>query len=303
MHIPASMLNGAVCPVTIAVGGAGVALTALRACKSKEKPSSSRFAAVTALIFALQMLNYPVQNGTSGHLVGAVLAVSLLGIPFAILSMSVILAVQALFFGDGGINAIGANIINMALVGAGLAGWSLRRLTEKGFNEKMALVLVSVSSVITAAAACAIEVSWSGAAAFNKIMPAMLSVHALIGIGEAVLTVTIAYALKSFGRFWRENETSVALGSAALAVLAAGLSPFTSSFPDGLEWVAGKFSFAQFKNLEMPAVFADYQAAFIPNAGLATIAAALTGIGIVFGISFLAGQLLNKRGVRAHVDF
>jgi len=75
MHIPASMLNGPVCPVTLAIGAAGITAAVFTARKSEEKPSPAGFAAVTALIFALQMLNYPVQNGTSGHLVGAMLAV------------------------------------------------------------------------------------------------------------------------------------------------------------------------------------------------------------------------------------
>ena len=74
MHIPASMLNGSICPVTLAVGAAGLGTAAYFAAKSAAKPSAPRFAAVTALVFALQMLNYPVQHGTSGHLVGAALA-------------------------------------------------------------------------------------------------------------------------------------------------------------------------------------------------------------------------------------
>ncbi len=298
MHIPASMLNGAVCPVTLAVGGAGVGLAAYWAYKSKEKPSSARFAAVTALIFALQMLNYPVQNGTSGHLVGAMLAVSLLRIPFAILSMSVILAVQAVFFGDGGINALGANILNMALIGGGLAGWILNRFTNTGINEKVGLALAAMFSVIAGAAACAVEVALSGAIAFNKVMPAMLSVHALIGLGEAVLTVGIVSVLCTCERSWKRNEISVALGSGALAILAATLSPFASSFPDGLEWVAEKLSFTQFKGFEIPAIFPDYQATFVGNAAFATIVAGMIGIGIVFGFTFVLGEFLKKAQIK-----
>lgn len=298
MHIPASMLHGAICPVTVAVGAAGVGLAAYGAYKSEEKPSSARFAAVTALIFALQMLNYPVQNGTSGHLVGAMLAVSLLGIPFAILSMSVILVVQAVFFGDGGINALGANILNMALIGGGLAGWILSRLTNTGVNKKVGLSLAAMFSVIAGAAACAVEVALSGAIAFNKVMPAMLSVHALIGIGEAILTVGIVSVLCTCERFWKENEISVALGSGALAILAAALSPFASSFPDGLEWVAEKLSFTQFKGFEIPAIFPDYQATFVGHTAFATIVAGMIGIGIVFGVTFALGEFLKKAQIR-----
>jgi len=298
MHIPASMLNGAVCPVTLAVSAAGIGVVAYVARKSEEKPSSARFAAVTALIFALQMLNYPVQNGTSGHLVGAMLGVSLLGIPFAVLSMSIVLAVQAFFFGDGGVNALGANILNMALISAGLLGFVFNRTVKAGLNHKLALAIASLLSVLAGAAACAVEVALSGAIAFNKVMPAMLSVHALIGLGEAVLTVGIVSVLQACERFWKENEISVALGAGALAILAAALSPFASSFPDGLEWVAGKLSFAQFKGLEIPAVFPDYQATFVGHAAFATILAGMIGIGIVFGLTFALGEFLKKTQIR-----
>ena len=139
MHIPSTMLNGAVCPVTLAVSAVGVAVAVLVAKKNDNRPSPARFAAVTALIFALQMLNYPVQNGTSGHLVGAMLGVGLLGIPFAVLSMSIVLAIQAFFFGDGGINALGANILNMALIGAGLLGFIYNRIKYTFINRLFAL--------------------------------------------------------------------------------------------------------------------------------------------------------------------
>ncbi|MFH1857879.1 MAG: energy-coupling factor ABC transporter permease [Candidatus Omnitrophota bacterium] len=294
MHIPASMLHGAVCPVTLAVGGAGVGLAAYLAHKSGKKPSSARFAAVTSLIFALQMLNYPVQNGTSGHLVGAMLAVSLLDIPFGILSMSILLAVQAVFFGDGGVNALGANILNMALIGAGGVGLIYRQATRKGFNQKLGLALASVLSVIAGAAACSIEVALSGTVAFNKVVPAMLSVHTLIGLGEALLTVALVSVLQSCEKFWREFERPVALGSGALAVAAASLSPFASSFPDGLEWVGAKLSFAEFGAFEISAMFPDYQASFIRNAAFSTVTAGMIGLGIVFALTFTVGEVLNR---------
>ena len=103
MHIPSSMLNGAICPVTVGVGIAGGMTALYFARKAEEKPSAAKFATVTAMIFALQMLNFPVQNGTSGHLLGGMLAVALLGVPFAALSIAIVLGVQAVFFGDGGV--------------------------------------------------------------------------------------------------------------------------------------------------------------------------------------------------------
>jgi len=299
MHIPASMLNGAVCPVTLAVGAVGVGVAAYAARKSEEKPSSARFAAVTALIFALQMLNYPVQNGTSGHLVGAMLGVGLLGVPFAVLSMSIVLAVQAFFFGDGGVNALGANILNMAFIGAGLMGFAFNKAIKAGLNKNASLAIASLVSVLAGAAACSIEVAVSGAVAFNKVMPAMLSVHTLIGLGEAVLTIAVVTVLQSAERYWKANEQSFALGAGALAIVAAALSPFASGFPDGLEWVAEKLSFAQFTGFEIPAMFPDYQASFIGNAAVSTVTAGFIGVAIVFAVTFMAGQALRKARVNS----
>lgn len=292
MHIPSTMLSGAVCPVTLAVSAVGIGAAARAAKKSDKKPSPAKFAAVTALIFALQMLNYPVQDGTSGHLVGAILAVGLLGIPFAILSMSVVLAVQAFFFGDGGVNALGANILNMALIGAGLLGFAYNRIKERGFNDKVSLGIAAFLSVLAGAFACSVEVAVSGGAAFNKVLPAMMSVHALIGLGEALLTVSVVYALNTYYAK-KENEYGFAVGASILAVGAALISPLASGFPDGLEWVAEKLSFAEFSGFEAPAIFPDYQAAFIAGSGFSTILAGIAGIVIAFGITFGIGKILK----------
>ena len=263
MHIPASMLNGAICPVTVAVSAVGVGIAANFALKSEDKPSSARFAAVTALIFALQMLNYPVLDGTSGHLVGALLGVSILGMPFAILAMAIVLIVQAVFFGDGGINALGANILNMSLIGAGLLGFVFNFMQKKGLNKQVALAVAAFFAVLAGAFACSLEVAFSGSVALNKVLPSMLSVHALIGLGEALLTVVLITVLQGYASLWKENEKQFVFGAFGLAIIAALLSPFASSFPDGLEWVAGKLSFVEFNSFQLSAILPDYQATFI----------------------------------------
>jgi len=291
MHIPASMLQGSVCPVTLAVSAAGVGVAGVMAKKSQEKPSGFRFAAVTALIFALQMLNFPVQHGTSGHLVGGLLAVSLLGVPFAVLSMAIVLLVQAVFFGDGGINALGANILNMSLIGAGLLGVVYLKLQEKGLNRNIALASAAFVSVLAAATACSFEVALAGSVALDKVLPAMLGVHVLIGLGEALLTVAVVTALNTYGRL-RQHEPSVFSGALVLAVFAALLSPLASGFPDGLEWVAEKLSFIQYHAFEMPALFPDYQAVFIGHEGLSTIFAGIAGVALVYGFAFFVTKLL-----------
>ncbi|PKN26845.1 MAG: cobalamin biosynthesis protein CbiM [Deltaproteobacteria bacterium HGW-Deltaproteobacteria-22] len=286
MHIPASMLHGSICPVTAAVSAVGVLAAGALAWRSEDRPTSSRFAAVTALIFALQMLNYPIQDGTSGHLVGAVLAVGLLGIPFAVLSMTMILVVQAVFFGDGGINALGANILNMSLLGAGLAGVLLQRLTRAGLPRRLSIAAAAWFSVVIGALACALEAALAGTAGWTGMLTAMLSLHALIGVGEALLTVALLAGLEFHGRLWQEREGAFSLGAILLACVAALCSPLASGLPDGLERVLGDLSLAPVSGAHLPVLFPDYMVPAIPNATLATITAGLLGIGILLAVSF-----------------
>jgi cobalt/nickel transport system permease protein len=129
MHIPDSMLQGAICPwtaVACTVGLAGAAW-ACRAAKENAKPTPLLFGGVTALVFAAQMVNYPLAGGVSGHLLGGVLAASLLGTPFAVMAMALVVGLQAMLFGDGGMTVLGANLLNMAVLGAG-GGGLLREL-------------------------------------------------------------------------------------------------------------------------------------------------------------------------------
>jgi cobalt/nickel transport system permease protein len=298
MHIPSSMLHGAVCPVTMVVGATGVGLAAYWAHKANEKPSAGKFSAVTALIFAMQMLNYPVQSGTSGHLVGAMLAVSLLGIPFAVLSMALILAVQAIFFADGGVNALGANILNMGLIGAGVAGFFFERLKERGFSKSLALGIAAWASVVMGAAACSFEVASTGAVGIEKALPAMLGVHSLIGAGEALLTVLAVAVLASSERFLKRNERAFTFSNLVLAAVAAALSPFASNFPDGLERIAEKLAFAKFSSEIFPAFFADYHATFIQNEVLATSVAGVIGVGLVFVTAFVVGKMIQPERLK-----
>ena len=145
---------------------------------------------VAALIFAAQMFNFPIGQGTSGHLLGGVLAVVLLG-PFAgTLVIAVVLGVQAIFFADGGLLALGANIINMAFFGS-LVSYYLYAGLKKILNEKISIVVAAWFSVVMAACACSLEVAFSGKIGFAQVIPAMFKVHAVIGIAEAMITIVL----------------------------------------------------------------------------------------------------------------
>ena len=262
------MLHGTVCPVTVAVGIAGTGLAVYFARKADDPPSAMKFSTVTAMVFALQMLNFSVQNGTSGHLMGSVLAMSLLGVPYAVISMAVVLTVQSVFFADGGINALGANVINMAFIGVVGAGLLFEALKRTSIPKNISLAITAWISVIAAATACSLEIIWAGAISLNKVLPAMLSVHALIGVGEIAITAVILAALTKV----KVHEAMLTLTAGVIAVVAAMLSPFASNFPDGLETVAQKLGLISSSGLTA-------------NNGLSTLCAGLMGVTIVFIIS------------------
>jgi cobalamin biosynthesis protein CbiM len=161
-----------------------------------------RMAAVGSLIFAFQMVNFPIASGTSGHLLGGVLAALVAG-PFeALLIMAVILATQSFFFADGGLLALGANIINMGLVGA-IGGYYLYVLVLKQVQalpnaRTLAIAVAAWTSVVLAAAAASLELAASGTVVLGVVLPVMLQYHALIGIGEALITVGIIGVLTRY---------------------------------------------------------------------------------------------------------
>lgn len=149
-----------------------------------------RTAAVASLIFAAQMFNFPITGGTSGHLIGGVLAVVLVG-PFAgTLAIASVLIVQSLFYADGGLLALGANIINMAVCGA-LVSYYLYSWLNKTMPEWLSIMITAWFSVVLAAAVCALEIGFSGTIAFGAVLPAMLKVHAVIGLAEALITIAL----------------------------------------------------------------------------------------------------------------
>jgi len=147
---------------------------------------------LAAFIFAAQMLNFPIVGGTSGHLIGAALAAILLGPWAAVLIMSCVLIAQCLIFQDGGLLALGANIFNMGIV-ASFSGYYLYRLVSLllGDNRRGKLVggfVAAWGSVFLAAIVCAIELAASGTSPIKVVLPAMAGFHALIGIGEGLIT-------------------------------------------------------------------------------------------------------------------
>jgi len=145
---------------------------------------------LAAFIFAAQMVNFPVAGGTSGHLIGSALAVAIFGIWPAMVVMTAVVFMQALLFQDGGLDALGANVFNMGILGCVLSGLVIgagRRLGQRVFY--LSVAAAAWISVVGAAISCAFELALSGTSPLEVVLPAMTAVHALIGIFEGIVTV------------------------------------------------------------------------------------------------------------------
>ena len=199
MHIPDGFLSPDVAAGTgvVAAGAVGYALR--RADRTLDERAVPLLGVTGAFVFAAQMLNFPVAGGTSGHFLGAALAAVLLGPWTACLVLAVVLVMQAFVFADGGVTALGANILNMGVVGglgAGLVLAAGRRVLPRTRGAFLGLVAVAAwLAVMAGATACSLELAASGTVPLGTVLPAMLGVHALIGIGEAVVTVAAVSAV------------------------------------------------------------------------------------------------------------
>ncbi len=151
---------------------------------------------VAALVFAAQMFNFPIESGTSGHLIGGVLAAVIVG-PFAgAIVISVVLAVQMLFFADGGVLALGANIVNMAVIGS-LGCYYIYYWLNKALPEWLSIAVAAWCSVFFASLMCSLQIGFSGTIELGAVSSAMLKVHALIGLAEAAITVAFVYLFRA----------------------------------------------------------------------------------------------------------
>ena len=287
MHIPQNLLDGNVCPVTAVISGLCLAGAALAAYRSAKKPHPLRFAAVSAFLFAAQMVNFPISGGTSGHLLGGVLASALLGVPFGVLALALVVTIQALVFADGGLSVLGANVLNMAVLGAGLGGLLrlglLRKLPAGGARVWIATGLASWAAVMLAALACAVELAVAGVLPLERVAPAMLSVHALIGVGEALITCAVL-ALFEWPATVGMVPASRGFAAPALAALliALCLSPFASPLPDGLEAVMAQYQVLHEAAPLFVTPLADYQIAGVASGALSTGLAGLIGVVLTF---------------------
>jgi len=197
VHVPDGFLSPAICALTYVVS-IGFLVWSWRKAKATYPRSLPPLLAVSsAFVFAAQMINFPIAYGTSGHLVGGTFLSILLGPYAAILSMTIVLLMQALFFADGGIFTLGANVFNMAVIG-GLSFFLVKLFTKNSKKRSWLFSSVFVASwlsVVLGALACGLQIGFSpifsDAGGIAVTVPAMLYWHVLIGLGEAAITTTL----------------------------------------------------------------------------------------------------------------
>ncbi|HOX57060.1 MAG TPA: energy-coupling factor ABC transporter permease [Candidatus Paceibacterota bacterium] len=308
MHIPDGFIDGKTAVATIALSAAGVGIALRQVRRRLPARRVPLLGLAAAFLFAAQMVNFPVAAGTSGHLVGGVLAAALLGPGAAITVLTTVLIVQCFLFADGGVLALGANIFNMAIVGvAGGYGiyWLVCRWLAGTRGQVAAVAFAGWCSTVLASVSCAGQLAWSGTVPWAAAFTAMTSVHMVIGIGEGLISALVLLAIQRVRpdltddrsgaepqRSWGELGFYGLLATLGVAVFVA---PFACPWPDGLEAAAAKLGIehkAVAPLVSAPA--ADYQLPGVQWAAGATALAGVVGAAVVFVLALLLARSLVR---------
>jgi cobalt/nickel transport system permease protein len=303
LHIPDGFLSLVIALVfwTITVVTVGIAIS--RTNKSLGEKQVPLMGVMAAFIFAAQMLNFPVAGGTSGHFLGGALAAMVLGPWAGILVMTAVIAVQALLFQDGGLLVMGANIFNMGLLTA-MVGFGLYR-SVLGRSKGVRLTVAGVAAwlaVVASALLASMQLWLSGTSRLEIVVPAMLGVHVLIGLGEAVITVAALAFIERTRPDLIDKKAVAAKGGSGwvyagilISLLAVLLSPLASADPDGLERVAEDVGFLQLGQSAPYEILPDYTIPFLGETALSTVVAGVVGALVLLGLMVVIGQTLRKR--------
>ena len=305
MHVPDGFINVQVSAAT-GLLSFGTLWAYIRSAKTL---IADKFIALTgmmsALIFVLQMINFPIAAGTSGHLLGGALAVIVLGPRLGLICLSVVVIIQSLLFADGGLSALGVNVLNMAIVTCA-TGWVIVKYWLKfiGKNKTSIIAVSVVSGIITvvfSSIAFTLEYAIGGTISIpvSSVLVAMISTHFLIGIGEGIITALIVGLLVrvrpdlvyAYDRN-DSNTTNVSLYGLfiVLILLLTLITPFASSSPDGLESVAENFGFQETDGVVL--LLEDYGINAINNNFISTVLSGLIGVIVIVAMFTI---VVNRR--------
>jgi len=300
LHIPDGFLSLAVSIfcwlVTIATLWAAISKTN----KSLGEKQVPLMGVMAAFIFAAQMINFPVAGGTSGHLLGGALAAIVLGPWAGMLVMTAVIAVQALLFQDGGLVVMGANILNMGLATVVIGYGLYRSVLSQSKTVKLAVAGIAAwLSVMAGALLTSLQLWLSGTSDLQIVIPAMLGIHALIGAGEALITVAaLSFILQTRPDLLGEESDS-AKGSRGwifigglVALFVVSLSPLASTDPDGLNRVAEDLGFIQTAQ-SSNGPFAGYAVSLFESGSVSKIVAGLIGVIVVVAVIILISRGLK----------
>jgi cobalt/nickel transport system permease protein len=253
MHMANELLSLPVAGGTLTIAAAGLGFICRKVRRVIEADKLALMGILGAFVFAAQMVNFqlPAMPGTSGHMVGAVLLSIILGPHLGAIVISSVVIVQCLIFQDGGLLALGCNIINMALVPSYLGYYLYRIVTNGTFSSLKVQIGAMLACVVTLEAGAIlvpIQAALSGVLAvpFQTFLITMLGVHFLVGFVEGLITVAVLGYLQQVrpdvvvdslpGKIRLSRNTALATLAVFTVIIGGGLSLLASDFPDGLEW-------------------------------------------------------------------
>jgi cobalt/nickel transport system permease protein len=302
MHIPDGFLSLTVSIICWLLTALILSVAISRSNRSLGERQVPLMGVMAAFIFAAQMINFPVAGGTSGHLLGGALAAITLGPWAGMLVMTAVITVQGLLFQDGGLLVMGANILNMGLITVAI-GYGLYRGSSLG-NRTLKLAVAGVAawlSVMAAALFTSLQLWLSGTSQLQIVIPAMLTVHAVIGLGEAFITVAaLTFIFQTRPDLIGENSASAkgswgwVVAGALISLAVVLLSPLASTNPDGLNRVAANLGFIHTASTHTGPL-AGYAVPFLRSVSLSKIAAGGIGVAVVGAVIVLLGQGIKAK--------
>lgn len=299
MHIPDGILSVPVWSSLNVLAVPGVGLAVHRAKQKVAEGQVPLLGVMGAFVFAAQRMNFPVGFGTSGHLLGGALLAMTLGPGAATIVLTAILILQSLLFQDGGLLALGANTVNMALIGV-WAGWIPYRMFARGRLRKFGFFAGGLLSVLASAAAAILELRISGVAMSATVVGVSSAVFLVTAIMEGLITVAVLEAVERLNPGWLRTPQGMPGRSVGLLVTAALLMTvggvlYISALPDGFQFLADQLGVASQAHIVWPSPLPDYEMPFLSGDWARKSLAGLAGLVIIYGICLSVGRFLVRQ--------